>query len=402
MLSYSYILNFLIRMKHAFCMSLLLLLLSLSACSAVDEDLLPCAPPPNTYTTVRFVYDYNMQYTDLFDKHAGSVSLYVFDEDGIMLFRETKSKVDMPGNEVDFSMVFDDKTIIPGKTYNFVAMANGNHAGYDDMVANTPGFQVEPSVEMIPGVSRIEDFIIKLDRDDDGTYDFGIVNYKDAYGDNNQMIDTVWSTKPDEVQTVTIPVTAYTPSPIQLPDVNVDVEIPMMRLTNSVKVNLYSGGFDQSTDPESYRMLIYFPNGNGTIDFTGTTYPAQALFYQTLRKKMVPYTPGNPSTRDGSYALQGHFGVSRLQMDDESSMQIRDPETNDLITEIPDFSAFLAHAFDYYGDEGQEFLDREYNFEVTITPKGLDPSDDPQDNWAYIEIYIEVLNWYVRINNIGF
>ena len=386
-----------------------MLILLTAACSSVNEELLECAPPPNTYTRVNFVYDYNMQYVDLFDHHAGTVYLYVFDENGVMLFRETKSKVDME-DDIDFSMTFDDTQIEPGKTYNFVAMAQGNHAGYDSSL-ETPGFQLGPDVEMVAGKSTIDDFIIRLDRDNDGDYDFGIVNYKDAYGNNTQMIDTVWSTKPDEMQTVEIPTFPYVPTPIQQPDNIVDVTIPMMRLTNAIYVNLVNSGFDDATDPESYMMLVYFPDGNGTIDFTGTTYPAQPLYYRTLRKSVIQYNPGESNIETGygsgtradtPYALQGLFGVSRLQMNDQSSLQIRDPETSDILVEIPDFSAFLANAFDQYGEAGQEFLDREYNFEVSILPKDITDPSDPENNWVWIDLYIDVINWYVRINNIEF
>lgn len=363
----------------------------------VNEDLDPCAPEPNTLTTIHFVYDYNMEFQDLFDQHAGAVTLYVFDEDGVMLFRNEKSKVDMPKDQIDFSMTFDQSIIKPGKTYNFVAMATGNHAGYSDMTDNTPGFRIAPDVEMIPGVSKIEDFIIKLDRDEDGNFDFGIVNYKDTYGNNQQMIDTVWSTKPDEVQTVKIPVFPYTPSLQQQPDNVVDVNIPMMRLTNSIKVNIVHPTFTDSTDPDTYRLFVYFPTGNGVIDFTGNTYPYQPLFYQTLRKQMLPYVPKskgdslNRSTRaqGDSYALNGEFGVSRLQMNDESEMMVVDPVTNEVVSSIPNFSAYLAHAFDYYGEEGQEFLDREYNFEVDLELK-----ENGEIYW--IQVGCAILGWAKR------
>ena len=387
---------------------------SLQSCSMVNEDLDPCAPAPNTITTVNFVYDYNMQYTDLFDLHAGSVYLYIFDQDSIFRYRRTAHKADMIG-AVDFSMQFDTTELKPGRTYHMVAMAQGNHVGYEASL-ETPGFTLQH--DMIEGVSKISDYIVKLDRDDDGNFDFGIVNYKDTYGNNQEMIDTVWSTKPDEVQTVRIPAMTYTPSPVKLPDYQTEVTVPMMRLTNAITVNLLHPSFTNETNTEDYHVLVYFPNGNGTIDFTGTTYQAQPLFYQTLRKNMVVYTPLSQKndmessrsvvktvgTRadDDQYALQSEFGVSRLQMNDESSLQVRDAATNELIAEIPDFSKFLAHAFDYYGDEGQEFLDREYEFEVTLSLNEPTPPDDPQDNWAYIEIYLEVVDWYVRINNIGF
>lgn len=383
-----------------------LIAIATTSCSMINEDLEPCAPAPNTITTVNFVYDYNMQFSDLFNKHAGSAYLYVFDKDSVLLFRKSIHRNDV--GFVDFSMSFDTTEMKPGRTYHLVGMALGNHVGNDTTlqgnVKETPGFEVQN--EMIPGKSKISDYIIKLDRDEDGNLDFGVVNYKDEYGNNQQMIDTVWSTKPDEVQTIRIPEIAYKPTPIQQPDNKVNVTIPMMRLTNSIKVNLTSNSFTETTDPEAFRMLIYFPSGNGTIDFTGTVYPYQPLYYQTLRKKTIKYVPGNQRSRaDGDrYAVQGTFGVSRLQVDDESSLQIRDPQTNEMIAEIPNFSKFLADAFNDsdYDIDGQEFLDREYDFEITIGLNDTDPNPNPEDNWAYIEIYIEVINWYVRINNIGF
>ena len=378
---------------------LCLFVLLMSSCSLVNEDLEPCAPAPRTLTTVNFVYDYNMQYEDLFDQHAGAVTLYVFDENGIMLFREEKSKVDMPKDKIDFSMTFDDSVIKPGNTYNFVAMANGNHAGYDGMVDGTPGFQIAPDVEMVPGVSRIEDFIIRMDRDEDGNFDFGVVNYKDAYGNNQQMIDTVWSTKPDEVQEVKIPVFPYTPTVQQQPDNIVEVTVPMMRLTNSISVNVVHSSFTETMDPETYRLLVYFPNGNGTIDFTGNVYSYQPLFYQTLRKQMLPYTPKRQgdsfSSRadedeNTSYALNGVFGVSRLQMNDDSELMVVDPNTNNVVASIQNFSSYLAHAFDYYGEEGQEFLDREYNFEVDLAL-------DDNNELYWIQIGCSILGWAKRV-----
>ncbi|MCH5237673.1 MAG: FimB/Mfa2 family fimbrial subunit [Muribaculaceae bacterium] len=367
----------------------------LSSCSMINEDLKPCAEEPNTFVNVNFVYDYNMTGKDLFDEHVGSVFLYIFDSDSIFRYRRVLHKAEMTGG-IDFSMQFDTTELKPGQTYHLVAMANGNHLGYTASL-ETPGFV---KTDLVEGESRISDYIIKLDRDEDGDFDFGVVNYQDAYGNNQAMIDTVWSTKPDEVQTIQIPSKEdHKPSLTKLPDVNVDVTIPMMRLTNAVTVNLLAPNFEETTDPNIFNVLVYFPHGNGTIDFTGTVYSYQPLYYRTLRKNMVLYVPLSErgSRADGDkFALQAEFGVSRLQMNDESSLQVRDAETNELISEIPDFSQFLAHAFDYYGDDGQEFLDREYEFEVTLALEETGPNDDPQNNWAYIEL--KVLDWVVRIN----
>ncbi|MCH5231344.1 MAG: FimB/Mfa2 family fimbrial subunit [Muribaculaceae bacterium] len=383
----------------------------MSSCSMVNEELPECAELARVYTIVNFKYDYNMRYTDLFQDHVGSVYLYVFDSEGVYLYRREKTKVGMEDiKNPDFSIMFDDSEIKPGHTYQFVAIAQGNHAGYDASL-ETPGFQIPEDQPMIPGVSHIEDYRIKLDRDDDGNYDFGIVNYKDAYGNNTQQMDTIWSTKPDEVQIARIPTIEYVLSTEKIPDTYVEVLIPMMRITNAIRVNLIHDSFTEDFDVDAYIMLIDFPNGNGTIDFTGTTYPVQELFYRSLRKQMVPYQakqngaqyeadPAIPETsmnnsgiigtRATTYAVQADFGVSRMQTTDGSSLQIRNARDNSIIVQIDDFAAWLADYFNNYFDDPQELLDREYNFTVDIH---LD--DNGQNDW--IQVGCAILGWGKRI-----
>ncbi|MCH5241040.1 MAG: FimB/Mfa2 family fimbrial subunit [Muribaculaceae bacterium] len=350
----------------------------------VNEDLDPCAPAPNTFTKIDFIYDYNMDYVDLFKEHVGSVYLYIFDQDSIFLRRQGLRRIQMDG-EVDFSMVFDTLDFKPGNTYHLVAMANGNHAGYSATL-ETPGFV---KTDLIEGVSKISDYVIKLDRDNDGNYDFGIVNYKDAFGQPQQMIDTIWSTKPDEVRTITIPKIDYTPSPVRQPDVVVRDTIPMMRLTNSIDVNIKGSYFNETMSEDDFHVIIDFPHGNGTIDFTGTVYPAQELVYQCLRKRMRNY---NEATRaDGDvWGVQSIFGVSRLQVNDESSLQMYDAKTGELIVKIDNFSDYLANAFSTSQADGQELLDRNYEFQVDLT---IDNNGKP----LYMDITIAILGWAKRI-----
>lgn len=338
-----------------------------------------------------------MQGKDLFNQHAGSVYLYVFDEDSIMLYRKNKSKVDMQLNNVDFSFTFDESEIIPGKTYHFVAMAQGNHAGYEASL-NTPGFQIVPDIEMIPGVSRIKDFIIKLDYNNDGELDFGVVDFRDTYGNSTKMIDTIWSTKPGEIQTIEIPSSNYVPSLEALPDNIVNVEVPMMRLTNSITVNLFHPYFVSTTNSDDYIFLINFPKGNAYLDFTGRIYPSQPLYYRALRKSTVPFQmKENDNTQyniseNNFYAIKAEFGVSRLQNTDKSSLQIRNSKTDKIVIKIEDFSNFLADYFEHGFSDSQEFLDREYDFEIDIA---LNDNDEV----LWIQCGCAILGWAKRIYN---
>lgn len=363
----------------------LLTLVGLTSCDFIYEDLPECAPPPQTYTVVDFVYDYNMKHTDLLKEHIGSVYLYVFDEKGIYQTRRELHKNDMRG-QIDFSMKFDTTEIATGNIYQFVAVAQANHEGYEASL-QTPGFTLVN--EMIPGVSTIDDYQLKLDRNNDHEYDFGVIDYKDIYGNTETMIDTLWSTKPDQVQIVDIPKLDYTPSLYQQPDRVVNVEVPLMRITNSLIVRLSGSNFNENTSVDKYSMLVHFPHGNGTIDFTGNILEDEEFYYRTIRKTLEHITPETRS-EDDYYAIKGVFGISRLVVDDKSSLQIRDGETGELLSEIPDFSQFLAKSFDHGFEDDQEFLDREYDFEVEINL-----TDDGQIN--YVDLSIAVLGWHKRI-----
>lgn len=385
-------------------------LLALTSCDVINEEMPECAPPPKMITKVNFVYDYNMQKEDLINDHVGSVYLYVFDENGLLKRKESKHKTYMRRNP-DFSMEFTSDEIEPGKTYEFIAVAQGNWAGYESSL-ETPGFVLQK--EMNENESYVEDFLLKLDSNDDGYYDFGIVNYKDTYGKNKEMMDTLWSTKPDETQIVHIPYITYKPSIEQMPDIVNEVTIPLMRITNSITVNLVSNDFDADSDVDAYNILIDFPNGNGTIDFTGTTYPAQELLYRSLRKNMTKYVYKNNGAQydaydteetksradDDQYAIQAVFGVSRMQTTDGSSLQVRDAETNEIIVKIggdgdESFSQWLANYFDNEFDD-QEFLDREYDFTVDIH---LTPDND---GVAWYQIGCAILGWGRRIQIVDF
>lgn len=376
----------------------------MASCSMVNEDFPECAVAPNTITTVNFVYDYNMQGRDLFDQHVGSVHLYVFDQDQTFVFDSVSSRTMMPGKDVDFTMVFDTVRLKPGREYYMVAMAQGNHAGYEASL-ETPGFQIPLQYEMIPGVSKLSSYRVMLDRDSDSYADLGIVNYKDAYGNNREMMDTLWSTKPGEIQRIHIPMLDYTPSVKEIPTQYVDVTIPMMRITNAVTVNLVHDSFHADTDPNRFNVIMDFPNGNGTISFTGETLPNRQLIYRSLRKESVPYRqkPDNvpyDDTRSGGtragdgYAIQATFGVSRLQATDGSSLQIINPETGEVVVKIggegdDSFSKWLAEYFVRYADEYQEFLDKEYEFTIDIHL-----NDDYV--WDWYQIGCEILGWGVR------
>ena len=381
--------------------SLLAALLGMAGCSLMHDDLLPCATDPKVTTVVNFVYDYNIEGVDLFDSQAGSVYLYVFDEAGVFVGRYEKSRRYLDPANPDFSMTFDatDSAIRMGRTYQFVAVAGSNES-YDDG-EDTPGFKaLHP---MVPGVSTIRDYVLRLNRDDKMFNDFGVVDYTQDYSGPDAMIETVWTTKPDEVQVHTIPyLKAEFDSPDQPEDYVEEVRIPMMRITNSIEVVLTSPGFTAETKPTDYDILIYFPEGNGTIDFVGETLTeiSQPLYYRALRKRVDVFEE-KPATRAGEsaeqYAIYATFGVSRLKYDDGAVLQVRDPETHEILAQIENFSKYLNDRANEDYDDPQEYLDREFDFRVDI---GLTAGPEERLWWSQVRIGVHdwaVRDWYVGL-----
>ena len=409
-------------------LALLLSLLTLcGGCDLMHDDLAPCATDPAVTTVVNFVYDYNTSGTDLFDREVGSVYLYVFSEDSVFLGRYARHRSDLDASNPDFSMTFDSSVIEMGKTYHFVAVAQGSHEGRvlteeDDDDTNNPfGFRlVKP---LVVGWSHLSDYILRLYREDkmvEGK-DYGVVDYTEDYSGPDAMIDTVWTTKPDEVQTHTIPyLKAEFDSPDQQPDHVEEVVIPMMRITNSIVVALTGPGFTSSTQPTDYDIVIYFPEGNGTIDFVGETLTeiSQPLYYRALRKRVDVYEDhegtrvgedegedaagdaegGDDADADAAsrqYAIYATFGVSRLKYDDGAVLQVRDPVTHEILAQIENFSQYLNDSGNTDYDDPQEYLDREFDFRVNV---GLD--HDGRLWWSQVGIGIHdwaVKDWYVDL-----
>lgn len=378
----------------------------MASCDIMHDDTPPCSVDPGLRLKVNFVYDYNMDDEDLFDRQAGSVYLYVFDEQGTYLTRYEKNKVNLDPSNPDFSMYFDvntDNEFFMGRKYQFAATAQGSHVGYDGD-DETPGYKLVN--EMIPGVSTINDYIIKLNRDDKMFSDFGVVDYTQDYSGKDAMIDSVWTTKPNSIHVEDIPVyVADFDSPIQKPDSTIEIKIPMLRITNNIKVTLAGPRFTENTDPKHYDILLYYPHGNGTIGFTGERIDSisQPLYYRALRKYVDVYQPHEATRADasdsnnrGNYAIYAEFGVSRMFYDDESELQVRDPLTHEIIAKIPNFSQYLADkAAGYAGMEEQEYLDREFNFSIDL---GLD--EYPRLWWSQVGIGVlgwSTIDWYVGL-----
>lgn len=112
----------------------------LTACDIFDEDL------PECRLFVEFKYDYNMLFTDAFHTQVDKVELYVFDEDGKFLFKQSEEGASLATGNYRMSVS------LPVGHYQFMAWA-GAHDSYD-------------IASLDAGISDISDLKLRLKREE--------------------------------------------------------------------------------------------------------------------------------------------------------------------------------------------------------------------------------------------
>lgn len=376
-------------LRHRLALSLVLVAaMAMTSCNLMHDDTPPCALDPNQFTIVNFVYDYNMDGVDSLYAHVGSIYLYIFDSEDVLVHRRELHRENM-GVDDEFKVVFDSSEIKPGRVYYAYAVAEGTPGQHDE---STPGFTlVNPMVE---GVSTIADFGIELqsemrDVDNDGQLTKADVfrPVQDGRFDNFENIDTVWVTK--KPQTIAIqPVYAEFDSPVQLPDIVNEITVPLLRITNYIDIRLSdrNGSFTTDTDTDEFNLVIHFPDGNGMLNITGNRLEHKDLWYRAIRKSMLPVS------RADQARLRAEFGVSRLQERYAAELQIYNYDFSAQIVEPIDIYKYILEAQqEMTGMDNDEYLDREFNFEIDLEYDNIQ-ADYPK----LLSITVYILGWAKR------
>lgn len=352
-----------------------MLLVGAGGCGLMHDDLDPCAVKPNTKTTVSFIYNYNTSDKDMFAESVGGVTLYVFDADGTLVdLREfsnaTSGSALKRGN---FKVEFNSTEIQPGHKYTFCAVAHAHDQGYTGAVS-LPGVAFRRT-EMQKGSSTRSDYSILLDRDGDGVVDHDGV-----------MIDALWMTH--------TPVTVDVPEERepaegdpQEEDHLINVVIPLQRVTNTVKVTVFEKDFPWSIDPAHYDMRIITNSGAGRLDIVGAPIDNARLTYKPVGMSTCRRDIDGINTA----CITAEFGMSRLLLNSDVKIEIYSRLTGRTTT-LANLPSFLAQGNDEFAQKHwsmQEYLDRQYEFEIDV------PLGDEVPKW--IQINIGILSWSKRI-----
>lgn len=352
-------------------------ILGLSGCGLMHEDLHPCAVKPDTYTSVKFVYDYNTQNKDLFAEHVGSVSVYVFDENGNFVTREERfNHSTLPGPETPgFQIDFSTDILKPGNKYKVYAIGHGNPAGYEASTT-TPGFT---NANHYDNISKESDFALILDHEEGNVINGGV------------LLDSLWTS----IRPVILDIPEERvpeEGDIQEPDHYIQGTVELMRVTNKLDVCFWQEEFPAQIDPSNYEIIINSENGSSVLDFEGNPLSSSSLTYH-------PYTlkAETRSSDQGTKAcVIASFGLSRMILNNNVTLTIRDLSSGaeTTLSNLPKYLARGNEAYSQYGWNEQEYLDREYDFSIEL------PFTGAIAKW--VQVNVEILGWSKRYQVVNF
>lgn len=344
----------------------------MASCDMMEQDLDDC--PYGLY--VNFKYDYNLQRADMFNDHVGSVTLYIFDEDGNLVKTQEESNVGgvSPLSDPGYAMHITD--LAPGH-YQFIALAG--QRPYADMLADSRARFVRTDMAPGDGMTQLGVQLDRQQRGATGVYD--IVN-------NGLPLDTLWHGMLSE------PVQVYPYESNRASYATVD----LVRDTKKINVTLYQTNDPREMDIANYDMTITDRNStllwDNTVDeSTGTVvYTPHAVWNTTFDNPMNQ----NGDLLDGKGVI-GHadFMTSRLVFHDDNTengiLSIVNKTTGVEVAaiDLPYYLSQLRTSEDRYRYTEQEFLDRGYDYDIALYLVG--------DKLNYIQISINVLGWSKRI-----
>ncbi|MCD8267886.1 MAG: FimB/Mfa2 family fimbrial subunit [Parabacteroides sp.] len=290
---------------------------------------------------IRFVYDYNMEYEDLFHKQASKINLYLFDQEGVFI-QELKDDTGADGTfPRGYKMPLPDG--LEGPT-QFVAWS-----GLYDEYYQTP--------TMIPGHSTLDDLKIALNKQEGNIQDTELPHLW-----HSQLVGSAAKNVTYNNDTITM---------------------SLVKNTNSIRIVLQSFDDDVAVDIENFDIKVKSVNGsydhlNNTVDQNTWTY--------------LPHVSKND---EGTGAAVVELSTLRLLADRQNRLTVFYEPANSMVLDI-DLNKYLnALRLEKYSDMPlQEYLDRESEYGIIIFLTKTEGSQPGTTNW--LSAAIQINEWYVR------
>ena len=344
-----------------------------SACNDMKEDLAQCPQGLD----IHFRYDYNLESANMFADHVGSVTVYLFDQQGHYLDQKTVSNTttSRPLANKDFAVHFD---VAPG-TYHYEAVAM--QKPYDDCI-NAAGAKFRLDKPMQPG-STMHDLGLTLDAQPiAGVTDTLLV-------DNQGMpLDTLWMGRKENV------VVKYNTVPTTQSDT-----CSLVRDTKQITVTLrdldspyeiYADDYDFSITDRNAHILW----DNAVDSVTDTRIIRYTPFAQWETADKPATSSLHRATEQNGKMVHASLMTSRIKNHelgkDDMRFRIFNKKTQNVSVDVNLVDLLCRDRFAALINRwrNQEYLDRCHDYHLTFYLKG--------DSWSYVSIQIGVLSWTVH------
>lgn len=366
--------------KTALVVCLALIAVAFTACDMMHEDRDDC--PTGLY--VMFKYDYNLQRADMFNDHVGSVTLYIFDEQGrfVKTQEESNTASAKPLKDRSYRM---HVTGLPKGKYQFIALAGQD--SYDEQLSTNRAKFVRKDIAAGSKMTDLEVLLDHVQATAAEAAKYGAGKY--VVQNNALPLDTLWH----GIDTRLIEVTDTRPT--------YDT-ISLVRDTKVITISLRELDDPTEMDINNYELTI--EDRNAHILYDNSLDETDRLVY-------TPYATRN--TEDDGDALDpngnklegvgkiGHayFMTSRIMyrktaFDAQGNpnfmyLSIKDKRTGDVVVRANVADLLTRQTtYDNVMFTKQGFLDRGYDYQLQFyLNKG---------KFAYTWINVSVLSWAVR------
>ena len=378
------------------------------ACTMMEEDRSDC--PTGLY--VRFVYDYNTQRADMFKDHVGHVTVYVYDESGNKVAEKSVSNTvaSMPLAQYGYTMHFTEAELPAGHRYRLQAVAM--QKDWDAALA-TPGAKYRRTQP-----TNATSLTITLDHEP--TTAPGAAT---SVVSNAAPLDTLWHTLKVMSDEPTYGYTApampkttkpYSVYPVEdqlvsvLPGYATYATISLIRDTKHLNVTLRQLDNPANINADDYEVTIV--DDNATLAADNAVVPGDSLLYTPYAQWTTRYDDEgihlegdiHPATRTTVINRTAHYNLmfNRLMYDKDSEkcakLRIRNKKSGKTVAliNLPSILAEGRIAYEFYNYSPQEYLDREYDYELDFFLL------EGADEWRYLDIHIHILSWTLRKQNV--
>lgn len=327
--------------KHTRYAFLGIILLLTSSC--VKDGLEPCPDPDGEYYSyIRFIYDYNMSFEDLFHNQVSSIDLYLFDDNGTFIEK------------------------ISDECSNGATFPKGYLMGIPEAYKEVTQFVAFPGVrqelltatKMLPGISTIADLEVSLNK----LQKESIVN---------TQFESFWNGN-----------ITYTRTKVDRNDTTV---ISLTKNTNTLRVvlQLLDENEGEKLDINEFSIRLK------------TTNSAYSAYNDIINDTPWMYHPHYTANDNDEVTAVAELSTLRLMEDRENRLKIEHDSSLEAILDINLNKYINALKLQEYNNMSlQEYMDREDTYKLIIF---LKKTDGFKQKWMAAQISIN--DWIVRDQN---